>query len=120
LAFELAHWFRHEAGIEPVRLFVSGAEPPEHGLSCGGIHVLPDPDFVARLRELGGTPEAVLANPELLALLLPMLRADFELCDSYRYRPREPLRCPILVFGGERDPLAAPPALAGWARHTTS
>ena len=118
LAFELAHWFRRELGVEPVRLFVSAADPPERRLLRERIHDLPEPDFLARLGELGGTPHAILAQPELRELLLPALRADFALCDAYRYRERQPLACPITVFGGTADPLVDPTQLGGWARQT--
>ena len=66
-----------------------------------------DAQLIARLRELNGTPEAVLANPELMQLMLPILRADFLLCGSFTHDQRPPLPLPIHVFGGKQDSVRA-------------
>ena len=62
---------------------------------------------IARLRELQGTAEEALANPELMQLMLPILRADFLLCGSFTYGERAPLGMPIHVFGGKQDSVRA-------------
>jgi medium-chain acyl-[acyl-carrier-protein] hydrolase len=60
---------------------------------------LPEAEFIERLRQLQGTPEEILHCTELLHLLLPLLRADFEVCETYQYNAAEPLwNCP--EFGG--------------------
>ena len=38
-----------------------------------------------------------------MEMLLPTLRADFELCDTYRFETGEPLTAPITVYGGADD-----------------
>ena len=67
-----------------------------------------------------GVPEQVLQNAELMTALLPTLRADFELCDTYEYRPEAPLGYPLSVFGGVDDVRVAAPDLQGWRDHTTA
>ena len=47
---------------------------------------LSDADFIAHLAELNGTPREVLLDTELMRVLLPQLRADFELVQT---RPRK-------------------------------
>jgi medium-chain acyl-[acyl-carrier-protein] hydrolase len=96
ISFELA---RRTA---PQHLFLSGRRAP----SCDrGIvmHTLSDADFVAELRSLNGTPPQVLENEELMQLFLPILRADFTVCETYEYVQTTPLKCPISVFAGVRD-----------------
>ncbi|MCA9751978.1 MAG: thioesterase, partial [Gemmatimonadetes bacterium] len=83
------------------------------------VHDLPDADFKEALRRLRGTPEEVLAHDELMELLLPLLRADFEMCDTYEPAPREPLSCPIVAFAGDEDPNVRPEQLAAWGELTT-
>src|ERR1700738_4476769 len=65
------------------------------GLEAGGratpcrtppVGHLADPEFLAHVRDLNGTPTEVLANKELMDVLLPVLRADFALCEQYRMR----------------------------------
>jgi medium-chain acyl-[acyl-carrier-protein] hydrolase len=75
---------------------------------------------MAKLRELNGTPEEVLENDELMQLLLPVLRADFALCETYVYRPEPPLDCPITAFGGLRDASVRREHLEAWREQTTS
>src|SRR5439155_802806 len=73
---------------------------------------VPDqPDSVVRekLRELGGVPAEVDESPELMELLMPVIRADFSVCETHRYRPEPPLHCPIVAFCGEQD-REVPPA----------
>jgi medium-chain acyl-[acyl-carrier-protein] hydrolase len=96
ICFELA---RRSA---PQHLFLSGRRAPncDRGVI---MHQLSDADFVAELRSLNGTPLQVLENAELMQLFLPILRADFTVCETYQYVETSPLRCPISVFAGTRD-----------------
>jgi medium-chain acyl-[acyl-carrier-protein] hydrolase len=71
------------------------------------------------LRRGNGTPEEVLQNPELMDLLLPVLRADWALCKSYVYTPEPPFSFPITAFGGLDDHGVPRRYLEGWCEHTT-
>jgi medium-chain acyl-[acyl-carrier-protein] hydrolase len=62
----------------------------------------------------------VLEHREFMAVLLPMLRADFTLVEDYRPRNRGPLRSPITVFGGADDRLIAAEQLLAWSQETTA
>ena len=120
LSFELARRLRAEGGPAPCCLFVSGHGAPHLPDREPPIHDLPEPDFVAKIREFNGTPAEVLDNAELRGLILPVLRADFELCATYVYRPQPPLPCPIGAFGGLRDPSLSRPDLEAWREHTAA
>jgi medium-chain acyl-[acyl-carrier-protein] hydrolase len=60
----------------------------------------------------------VLQNNELLDLLLPMIRADFELCETYEYHPEAPLGCPLTIYGGIEDHEVERDRLAAWSEMT--
>jgi medium-chain acyl-[acyl-carrier-protein] hydrolase len=60
----------------------------------------------------------VLADPELVELVMPALRADFELWEAYEYRPQEPLPPPISAFGGVADTQVTRSALEPWREQT--
>jgi medium-chain acyl-[acyl-carrier-protein] hydrolase len=77
-------------------------------------------EFIGELRGLEGVPPSVLDNPELLRLLLPVLRADAALYRNYVYSEQPPLACPIRAYGGAEDPNVTREHLEGWARQTTS
>ena len=54
-----------------------------------------------------------------MKLLVPLLRADFEFCQTYVYQPGPPLTCPLSVFGGEEDREVNQQELEGWRAYTT-
>jgi medium-chain acyl-[acyl-carrier-protein] hydrolase len=119
LAFELARRLRAERAPAPVRLFVSGYRAPEIPSPHPPLAHLPDSDFVTEIRaRYDGVPEEVLRQPELMALLLPCLRADMALVESFRWRDQPPLTCPISAYGGRDDTHASETQLALWRRHT--
>ena len=119
IAFELALRLRDERGLEPKHLFISGRRPPRIPRRDPYIHDLPDPEFIAEIERLNGTPREVLDHQELMALMIPLLRADFAVCHSYTYVPGQPLRCPITVLGGTRDEEVPPEELDLWGEETT-
>lgn len=78
----------------------------------------PDSMVIARLAELGGTPEIILREPALMAVVLPVIRADLALCaETIAVAPALPL--PILAFGGMEDSLAVE-ELDAWRAETAS
>ena len=118
IAFELARHIRRHYGLHPSHLFISGCRAPQIPRIELPIHALPDAEFLEELRRLNGTPEAVIADTELMKLLLPTLRADFALNETYIYQNEPPLDCPITVFGGLQDPDINRDQLAAWRSQT--
>jgi medium-chain acyl-[acyl-carrier-protein] hydrolase len=114
VSFELARQLRRQAMPGPVHMVVSGHRAPQLPDPQSAIHQLPDTEFLAKLRILGGTPEEVLQNPELMQLFLPVLRADFAVCETYCYTTEEPLDCSITAFGGNDDPRVSREELLAW------
>lgn len=119
ICFELVRELRRRCGVEPVHLFVSGFGAPHLPDPDPPIHLLPEDEFLQEVRRFNGTPEEVLQHPELMALLLPVLRADLTLVETYTYTAAAPLSCPISVFGGTNDPEISASELAQWEQHTT-
>jgi medium-chain acyl-[acyl-carrier-protein] hydrolase len=120
IAFELSRALRQLRRPGPLHLFVSGRFAPQIPDPDPPCYALPTPEFVQELRRLQGTPEEVLDSPELLELVLPLLRADFELSETYRYRPGVPLACPISAFGGAEDLEVTAEGLGAWREQTRS
>jgi medium-chain acyl-[acyl-carrier-protein] hydrolase len=119
-SFECARRLRGRGAAGPRVLFVSGCRAPQTPMREARVHDLPDDLFLGELRRLNGTPQEALEHPELMALLLPVVRADFTVYESYEYRPDEPLECPIHAFGGDRDEREKEADLAGWREQTRS
>ena len=120
IIFELANRIRSGFALEPVMLFVSGCNGPQVTRTQPPTYNLPDPEFLQTLYDLNGTPREVIENPELMQLLMPALRADFELVQTYAYSPGLPLNCPIIAFGGLEDRDVSRTSLEAWRYHTAS
>ncbi|MGH3929439.1 MAG: thioesterase II family protein, partial [Pseudonocardiaceae bacterium] len=118
IAYELTLALQRR-GLAPAALFVSAHRAPHLAFDTEPLHALPDQEFLERLECLGGIPAAVLADPELLALLLPVVRADLIAWETYRYVPSGPVMCRIVAVGGSADQLVRPDDLAEWRHHTT-
>jgi len=82
--------------------------------------MLPQDAFISSIRQINGTPEELLSNPEMLEIIVPMLRADFSLADQYLCTDRTPLNCPICVYGGAVDAEAPLEDLESWREYTTA
>jgi medium-chain acyl-[acyl-carrier-protein] hydrolase len=120
VSFELARLLRKQHGLIPIHLFVSGRRAPEMNDTKPPIHDLPEAAFKEELRRFNGTPEAVLENAELMQLLLPIIRADFAVLETYIYTTEPPFDCPITAFCGLQDPEANGEEMEGWRNHTTA
>lgn len=117
LAFETARALS-KRGLSPSALLVSARTAPvAHGWR-ERVAELPDAAFLEVIRGMNGLPQEVLDSPEWLELFLPIIRADFALCENYRYRPGLPLACPISVLAGRDDASVPLPLLKGWAGET--
>lgn len=119
ISFEFARHLRRAGyGSGLVHLFVSGHRAPQIPDPDAPIYHLPDKDFIEGVRRLNGMPEAVLQNKEFLDMILPLLRADFALCETYTCIDDKPLSCPITAFGGLQDDEAPHDTLAAWKEQT--
>ncbi|WP_163018534.1 thioesterase II family protein, partial [Pseudomonas viridiflava] len=94
LAFELAHALRVRGLPAPLALFTSATAGPARRDVSDYAVARTDAQLIDRLRTLKGTREEVIANDELMQMMLPILRADFLLCGSFVYGVREPLQIP--------------------------
>jgi medium-chain acyl-[acyl-carrier-protein] hydrolase len=118
ISFELSRELRRRQKPLPLHIFVSGRRAPQLPAREENIHDLPEPEFVAKLRELNGTPEEVLQHAELMRLLLPILRADFSVNETYTYTEEEPFDFGISAFGGLGDEEVTRDDLSLWKTHT--
>ena len=120
VAFETARCLRRTRGIAPRHLFASGYPAPHQPPRRQPLHDAPRDVLIRALERYEGIPPDLLTHAELMDLLLPAVRADFELSETYVYRQGDALPCGITCFGGHEDAEATPEELRGWAVHTTS
>ncbi|MCI0574925.1 MAG: alpha/beta fold hydrolase [Chloroflexi bacterium] len=118
ICYELAHYLYSRQQLCPLYLFVSACRAPQCAKNEAITHTMPDGEFLEKIRFLEGTPPEIFEIPELVELMLPILRADFEMYHTYLYEPKPPLPCPMAVFGGLEDIPMSPEHLEGWREHT--
>ncbi len=103
VAFEFVRRMRATTGRLPVALFVSGRRAPHKPMRHPHLHSMPEEDFLAHLRQMGGTPDSLLDRRQWRERYLPTMRADLKLSDVYSYHDEPPLACPLHAFLGEDD-----------------
>ena len=118
IAFELCRWLQQNGQLTPRHLWIAAARAPHLPSEISPICDLSDSNFIVELRRGGGTSEKVLNNPELMTLMLPTLKADFSLLETYRYQPGAQLTCPITCFWGKQDARVNKADVAAWRQHT--
>ena len=102
LAYRLSQRFVRE-NLSPHCLIVSGRAAPCVPLRRNRIHALPQDAFFEEVRRLGGSPEAILQNRELMEYFEPILRADFRAVEMYQHIAESPLPIPVSVILGVHD-----------------
>lgn len=118
ISFEVARHLHGEYGLKPQHLFVSAHRAPQIPDLDPPTYDLPQTEFIEELKRLNGTPPEILQNNELMRLMIPLLRSDFELVQTYAYAAGPPLDCPISAFGGLRDFEVDREQLKPWHEHT--
>ncbi len=116
VAFEVTRELRRRGVPAPLALLVGGAEAPGTRLVRRRVHDLDDAGLIDALRDFEATPAALLADRDLMELILPGVRADFALSERYAYRQGPPLEVPVHVLLGDGDEHVDPERAAGWAR----
>lgn len=120
LAFELTRLLRREHGPEPLHLFVSGHGAPHKPSTESPIHALPDAEFILEVQRYEGMPQEVLESEDLMRYLIPILRADFSVNESFVYTEEPPLRSSITAYGGLRDEKVSRDDIEAWREQTTA
>jgi surfactin synthase thioesterase subunit len=118
VAYELATRLKERQLPMPIQLFASGSGAPHIVRRKRQLHGLTDIEFIDELQKLNGTPEQILKNQELMQLFLPLLRADFQIADTY-VSEKIVLNCPITILAGTEDLSIEPSQLEGWKELTS-
>ncbi len=102
------------SGVGPGHVFVSAHRAPQLPLRMSAVHLADDETILRRLRRYGGTPREIYDHPELIAALLPSLRCDFAVSETYRYQDPTRLAASLTAFAGRGDDGADETAMEPW------
>jgi acyl transferase domain-containing protein/surfactin synthase thioesterase subunit len=125
----------------PHHLFASGARPPDRITDQGSFekrvmrdllklaefrislpaYAQPDDVFAALIRHFNiQATEQLLSNPDLRRLILPVVRAEFQMATNYQFVREPPWEIPITCFAAKGDPYVSRKHALGWGRFTNS
>lgn len=103
----------------PAALIVAATRAAHLPAREAPLHKMTDAQLMDELIRFEGTLPELMADAELMALILPRLRADFELCETFDVTARDTVPVPIHAFGGQEDEKVTPQDLAAWIELST-
>jgi surfactin synthase thioesterase subunit len=120
IAYEMAQGLESE-GLETTQMvIVSGCRSPRHPQNLPMMHLLSDAEFLEAIGTMAGTPPEVLENPAIMRIMLPALRADMMLSETWVDCHEAPIRVPIHAIVGREDAIENSDSMVGWSEYTTS
>ncbi|MEU9368228.1 alpha/beta fold hydrolase [Streptomyces avermitilis] len=120
VAYEVTRRLESRQLAWPARLFVSGSVSPLTPRHRRDLHLRDDEGMLEGLRELGGMDDAVLADPDLLRLVLPCVRADLRLIETYRPARLPSIATPVTAYAGTTDAHVPREGVAAWGDFTSA
>lgn len=121
VAYEIARSLEKAGRPSPFHVVVSAHKSADVPADVPPMYIYADDKLADVVRSLGLVPIEALANEELLHnFILPPLRADFELAETYDRNLPTPLRAAISAIGGGQDETVNANDLDEWRRLTTS
>lgn len=118
IAYEFAHVLQRSYAKMPSHIFVSAHRAPHLPLRHPPLHNMSDDELLVELYRLDGTPKEALHNEELMRVMMPRIRADAKLIETYAYADSNPLPCPITAIGGSSDHWVSEEEIHAWSKHT--
>lgn len=125
VAFEILKTLPHPSSSSRALLISASRSPfsasrsPSDEFDRPHFHDLPTPDLVEEIRKLGGLPEELLSDPQVIDFTLPVLRADLKVREFYVCETVAPLDIPIIAYGADQDPDVTATDISRWQAHTT-
>jgi len=121
IAYYLAQRFVRTGQKLPTHLFIGASRAPHLPNPHPPIHALPRAQLVESVgHRYGEFPPAILADRDLMEILVPIIQADMELLETFEFRPMDPLPVPISAFAGETDREITLADVVAWREHTRS
>ncbi|MES0088922.1 alpha/beta fold hydrolase, partial [Mesorhizobium sp. M0026] len=121
VAYEIARSLEKAGRPSPFHVVVSAHKSADVPADEPPMYIYADHKLTDVVRSLGLVPKEALANEELLHnFILPPMRADFELAETYDRNLPTPLRAAITAMGGVQDETIHANDLDEWRRLTTS
>ena len=119
VAFEAARLILANRMRPPASLIVAAHAAPQVPWPHRPVSSGTDDEVIAHIRRYEGNPEPVMADPELAAVFMPVIRAGLRAMESYAPPATEPMAIPLLAICGDADPTVSRAEMDGWREHTS-
>lgn len=119
IAYELVCALERRQGPQPKHLIVSAFRAPDCVSLNKQLHNLNADDFVMELKKYGGMSDEILSNLELMELLIPSIRGDFKVHETYKFPQNPELKTSITSIAGDNDNVVTVSQMFGWRNHTS-
>ncbi len=119
LAYEIARRMLRARPRSVCELIVSASRAPEISRPIG-VDSMTDETFLGHVRSTTGFTHPAMEIPEMRELLLPALRADFAMDETYRPADETPLAVSVTAIAAGRDRMVTRDEVAGWKRYTAT
>ncbi|MEM1319022.1 MAG: alpha/beta fold hydrolase [Bacteroidota bacterium] len=100
----------------PLALILSGRGAPSVRHGRPPKYLLPRPQFIARLKEMGGDTQ-VFEDEKLMEFFEPILRADMQAGETYIYENHPPMDIPITLLIGSEEGISDE-EVQGWQKES--
>jgi surfactin synthase thioesterase subunit len=118
IGFELTRRLE-DSGVKPTALFASGRRAPSRSRDEELTYLLDDAGLAAEVKALGGAGSHLLDDNDILQMVLPSIRTDYQAAETYTWTPGPKLTSPIFTFVGDSDPKVSLDEAQAWSEHTT-
>ena len=118
IAFQVACRLEAMFHKKPAALVVAGRQPPHFPNRDRYRSDMGTDALLQEMIRISGAPDYLLKNQELQNFILPQIRRDYKLNESFRYH-NEKLSCRILAYAGSRDEDAPVEVMEHWKQVTT-
>lgn len=103
IAYETTYYLMNRGIDPPIHIFFSGRNTPDIKNDMF-INCMNDETFIEKLNQLGGIPSAIFDYPELVDMVLPVLKADYRVMNTYGFTlQKQKIKSNITVVAGDND-----------------
>lgn len=120
VSYELTRKLRQLQLPLPDKLFLSSHSAPQITKRTPIMHKLPKNEFIRELKELNGMPKEFFESEELLDIFLPIIKADYTVCETYKFDSVSKLPIPFVAIRGMNDETVLAEDMIDWSKLTES
>ncbi|MFQ3243617.1 MAG: surfactin synthase thioesterase subunit [Arenicella sp.] len=118
IAYAFIDRIKREFGKSPQAFLVGAQRSPDIPYPYPSVLGATQQQLHQVLSKFDGMTARVMQSEELMELMMPVIKADLQLCESLQYCGELALDGPVIAFRGTRDRAISAACMAGWSQHS--